>query len=319
MPVPVARVALTAALLAAPLASIAEAVVVPRRWQGTALLVTPQQLARELRDPSLVLLHVGPREDYDAGHIAGARFIELQQLAAPRQEGALALELPNDAALRTALEGLGIGDRSRVVVVPGVDWGSPATRVLFTLQAAGLGDRTRLLDGGSEAWKRAGLPVTKEVPPPAARGRLTLPADRSVVVDHAWIQRRIGAPGVRVIDARTPVFFEGPGMRDRSGMNHAAGHVPGARNLPFNSLMDDSLKVLPVAELRRLFANAGVQPGDTVAAYCHIGQQATVVVFAARLLGIPARLYDGSWDDWERRGLPVENAAAPRRPGEGRR
>jgi thiosulfate/3-mercaptopyruvate sulfurtransferase len=83
----------------------------------------------------------------------------------------------------------------------------------------------------------------------------------------------------------------------------------GAANVPFNSVFDDSLRVLPVEELRRRFAAAGVAQGDTVVAYCHIGQQATVVLFAARLLGHPVRLYDGSMDDWEKRGLPLENSA----------
>ena len=281
--------------------------------QPPALLVSPRELSRELRDPSLVLLHVGPKEDYDAGHIEGARLVQMRDLAATQVEGGPVLELPDEAELRRRVEALGIGDRSRIVVIAGADWGSPATRILFTLQAAGLGANTRLLDGGSEGWKRARLPVTTEAPPPPKPGRLTLAADRSLVVDHTWMQSRIGAPGVRIIDARAPMFFEGAGMRD-----HAAGHIPGARNVPFNTVMDDSLQVLPLAKLRSMFAAAGVQPGDTVAAYCHIGQQATVVVLAARLLGIPVRLYDGSFTDWEARKLPVENATAPRggsRPG----
>lgn len=270
--------------------------------QAPQLLVTPQQLARELSDPSLVLLQVGPPDDYDAGHIAGARLIQMQDLAAPRDESKPSLELPDEAELRSRLEKLGIGDDSKVVVIPGADWGSPATRIVWTLQTAGLGQSTRLLDGGSTAWKRAGLPLTNAKPAAARPGRLTRAADRSVVVDHEWMQAHLGKPGVRIIDGRAPMFYSGPGMRD-----HAAGHLPGARNIPFNTLMDDSLKVLPRAELQRIFAEAGVQHGDTVAAYCHIGQQATVVILAARILGHPVRLYDGSYTDWEKRKLPVEN------------
>ena len=271
------------------------------------LLVTPQQLARELSDPALVLLHVGPKEDYDAGHIAGARFVQLQDLAAPRVAGGMSLELPAEAELRKRLEGLGISDNSRIVVIPGADWGSPATRVVWTLQTAGLGARTRLLDGGSGGWRRAGLPLTKDVPPPPAAGRLTAAANRSIVVDHAWIQSNLQAPGTRIIDARAPMFFEGAGMPEHG---HAAGHIPGAKNIPFNTLMNDSMQVLGREELRRIFTAAGVQQGDTVVAYCHIGQQATVVLFTARLLGHPIRLYDGSFTDWEARKLPIENAKA---------
>jgi thiosulfate/3-mercaptopyruvate sulfurtransferase len=282
-----------------------------------ALLVTPPQLARELNDPALVILQIGPKDDYDAGHIEGARFVQFRDIAAPDSATQRALELPAESELRGRLERLGIGDGSRIVVVSGADrtngdvWVSPATRLVWTLQAAGLADRTRLLDGGLPAWRRAGLPLTTAVPAPRT-GRLTVAADRSVVVDHTWMQSRLRAPGVRIIDGRAPMFFEGPGMPEH---NHGAGHLPGAANVPFNTLTNDSSVFLPLAELRRKFAAAGVQPGDTIAAYCHIGQQATVVLFSARLLGHPVRLYDGSMDDWEKRKLPLENPTAPKKPG----
>lgn len=280
--------------------------------QGDAsLLVSAAQLARELEDPSLVLLHVGPRDDYNAGHIRGARYVEMQDLAAPRTPGGLALELPDAGDLRARLERLGIGDASRIVVVPAADWGSPATRIVWTLQVAGLGGRTRLLEGGTAGWKRAGLLLTSDVPAAPVPGRLSRAPDRSIVVDHAWIQARLGAPDLRLIDARAPMFYEGPGMKDRNGNAHAAGHIPGARNIPFNTLFNDSLQFLSRDELRRTFAAAGVKPGETVVAYCHIGQQATVVLFAARLLGHPVKLYDGSFTDWESRKLPIENPTAP--------
>jgi len=281
--------------------------------QGSSLLVTPQQLSAELRDPRLVLLYVGPRENYAAGHIAGARFIDLRDIAQPMQQEALGLELPDEATLRQALERFGISDNSRIVVTFGEDWMSPSTRVVWTLQTAGLGAQTRYLDGGTRAWKRAGLPLTTVEPEAAKPGRLTKTADRSVLVDFRWIQAHAKSPGVRLVDAREPMFYDGPGM-DHNGRHHDAGHIAGAKNLPFNSLGNDSLAFLPVDELRKKFADAGVQPGDTVAAYCHIGQQATVVLFAARILGHPIRLYDGSMDDWEKRKLPLENLKAPKAP-----
>jgi thiosulfate/3-mercaptopyruvate sulfurtransferase len=281
--------------------------------QESSLLVTPQQLSRELRDPSLVLLQVGPKEDYEAGHIEGARLITLRDIARDDSGGQRVLDLPDESDLRSRLERLGIGDRSKVVVIFGDEWGSPATRIVWTLQAAGLGARTRLLDGGSRGWAKAGLPLTKTVPGAPQPGRLTLPADRSIVVDHTWMQAHLNSPGIRIIDGRAPVFFEGPGMPEH---NARAGHLDGARNIPFSDLTDDSMHILSVDELRTKFAAAGVQPGDTVAAYCHIGQQATMVLFAARLLGHPIRLYDGSMNDWERRKLPLINPAAPKKSGD---
>jgi thiosulfate/3-mercaptopyruvate sulfurtransferase len=281
--------------------------------QESSLLVTPQQLSRELRDPSLVLLQVGPKEDYEAGHIEGARLITLRDIARDDSGGRRVLDLPDESDLRSRLQRLGIGDRSKVVVIFGDEWGSPATRIVWTLQAAGLGARTRLLDGGSRGWAKAGLPLTKAVPGAPQPGHLTLPADRSIVVDHVWMQAHASSPGVRIIDGRAPVFFEGPGMPEH---NHAAGHLAGAANIPFSDLTDDSMHILSVDELRKKFIAAGVEPGDTVAAYCHIGQQATMVLFAARLLGHPIRLYDGSMNDWERRKLPLINPTAPKKNGD---
>lgn len=280
---------------------------------GASLLISPAELSRVIKDPALVLLHVGPRDDYDAGHIAGARFVQMQDLAKPNAPGTPALTLPEEDDLRARLERLGINDNSRIVVLAGKDWVSPSTRVVWTLQAAGLGARTQWLDGGIDGWKRAGLPITKDLPAAPVTGRLTVKADRSIVVDRDWVKARLGTPGFRLIDARAPMFYDGPGM-DHNGQRHEAGHIPGAKNLPFNTIADDSLKYLPRETLAKMFAEAGVAPGDTVVAYCHIGQQATAVLFAARLAGHPVKLYDGSFTEWEELKLPIERSTPARSP-----
>ena len=265
------------------------------------LLVDAAWLAEHIDDPNLVLLHVGDRQEYDREHIPGARFVSQTDLALPREDGALYLELPDAEVLRTTLEGLGISDGSRIVVYYGNDWVSPATRVVFSLDWAGLGERTSLLNGGMRAWKRAKGKVTAE-PPALRRGRLSPLRTRPIVVDAAWVRANAARPGHRLVDARAPIFYDGPPHSDQR-----AGHIPGARNVPFTEVADDSLLWRSEGELRALFAAAGVQPGDTVVAYCHIGQQATAVVLAARTLGHPVRLYDGSFQDWSRRtDLPVE-------------
>ena len=270
-----------------------------------SLLIEPAELAQHLKDPSLVLLYVGPDSDYAAGHIPGARYIVFNKdLALDHTPDSLVLELPTEADLRARLERLGIGDNSKVVVVPGVDWASPSTRVMWTLQAAGLGAQSRLLDGGTVAWKRAGLPLTTAAPAPATPGHLTRKQDRTIVVDHSWVEAHEHATGVRIIDARAPMFYEGPGMPEH---NAPGGHVPGAKNIPFNTLINDDVQFLPIDDLRKAFDAAGVASTDTVTAYCHVGMQATVVIFAARLLGHPVRLYDGSMNDWSQRKLPLEN------------
>jgi CubicO group peptidase (beta-lactamase class C family)/rhodanese-related sulfurtransferase len=88
-----------------------------------------------------------------------------------------------------------------------------------------------------------------------------------------------------------------------------AGHIPGARILPFDTLVTDDNRMKSPSETAKVLEAAGIKPGDTVVSYCHIGQQATVVYFAAKRLGYKALLYDGSWDEWSRKSeLPVEKS-----------
>jgi thiosulfate/3-mercaptopyruvate sulfurtransferase len=268
------------------------------------LLVSPKDLARELSDPKLILLQVGPKPDYDAGHIAGARLIELESLSTPHDPAKSMLELPEEADLRGRLERLGISDDSKVVLVAGADWVTPTTRVIWTLQTAGLGQQTRYLQGGSEGWKKAGLPVSTETPRAPQSGRLTLKADRSILVDADWVQKNATTPGIRLIDARAPVHYDGP---PAPGRNNPGGHIAGARNLPHTLVLSDPADLVPADSLRALFTKAGVQPGDTVVAYCHIGQYGTAVLLAARTLGHPIKLYDGSFTEWQRLKRPIES------------
>jgi thiosulfate/3-mercaptopyruvate sulfurtransferase len=277
------------------------------------LLIGVDELAADLRDPKLVLLHVGDPQEYEASHIPGARLVSTNQLSAPRTPGGLVLELPEIATLRGTLEEMGVSDDSRIVVYWGNDWVTPSTRVVLTLDFAGLGDRTRVLDGGMAAWKAAGRPVTADPSPPAKRGHLGQGQGRPVVVTLDEVRSRLGKPGIAIVDARAPVFYEG---RDTT-VREARGHIPGAKNIPYTSVVDESLRFKSVADLKSMFRSAGIAPTDTIIAYCHIGQQATAVVFAARLAGQPVRLYDGSFREWGmRKDLPVDGPGKDHTPGD---
>jgi thiosulfate/3-mercaptopyruvate sulfurtransferase len=269
------------------------------------LTVSSAWLADHLRDPDLVLLHVGDKTEYEKTHIPGARFVSLRDISVSSEdrEKGLVLEVPSADSLRTQLAALGISDNSRIIVYYGNDWVSPSTRVMFTLDVAGLGGRSALLDGGMNDWKLENRPITAEVPAPR-KGQLSALKLRPLVVDAPFVQSHVNAPGYRVLDGRAAVFYDGVEGSPRKG------HIPGAKSLPFTETTDDKLHLKPAGELMVLFAKAGVTPGDTVVAYCHIGQQATAVLFAARTLGHPVLLYDGSFQDWGRRTeLPVENPA----------
>jgi thiosulfate/3-mercaptopyruvate sulfurtransferase len=167
-----------------------------------------------------------------------------------------------------------------------------ATRIVFTLDYLGLGARTSLLNGGLAAWKRAGKPVTARVPP-AARGNLSTAARENLVVDAAFVSSAPSRQGYKLVDARAPVFYKGI----EPTMNGKAGHIPGAINVPFTDVTDTNM-MFDRTRLTALFERAGIKPGDTIVAYCHVGQQATAVILGARLLGHPVMLYDGAFQDW---------------------
>lgn len=279
--------------------------VAQERNQRDRLLIEPAALADIIDSPDLVLLHVGDRAEYDANHIPGAQYIELAQIAAPRSNDpdALSLELPDAGRLRETLQSFGISDDSRIVVYYGNDWVTPATRVILTLTWAGLGERVSLLDGGMQAWQTAGHPLTAEKPEPRA-GRLSTLHTQPVVVTAAQVREHLNDDGYAIIDARARRFYEGA-YETRN--DERPGHIAGAHSLPFTEVVDEALRMKDTAALRALFREAGVEPTDTVIAYCHIGQQATVVVFAARLIGQPVVLYDGSYTEWGRHTeLPIE-------------
>lgn len=277
-----------------------------------ALLVSTDWLEKNLQNPKVVVLHAGDRRSYDAGHIPGARFVNLEELATSDHEtpGALMLQVPELPKVRESLQKLGISDDSKIVVYFNGDRFTPATRLILTLDHVGLGAQTSLLDGNLETWRDEKRETTTDATP-AKTGSLSPLRARGLIVDGDFVQSNIGRPGVSVVDGRAPVFYDG--VQTGRGMHapHKTGHIAGAKSIPYSSVTDTRNRLKSREELAAIFAKAGVKPGDTVVGYCHIGLQATGMLFAARSLGHKVLLYDGSFEDWSARpGSLVETTAA---------
>ncbi len=257
-------------------------------------LISADALQSQLKDPRLVLLHVGGPQDYAAGHLPGARLVTLADISVTGP-GNLRLELPAVDQLRASLLKLGVANSSKVVIYAGTDSVQSATRVWFTFDYLGL--PASLLDGGLTAWRAAGRPLSTEPAAFSPATTLNVTPHPEYVVDAAWLAAHRADMGVVMLDARLPEFYSG----ENAGQMPRAGHIPGAWNLPFPRLLTDNKEFIPRKKLAEYLGN-----GSTIITYCHIGQQATVLYFAGRVAGKNVKLYDGSFQDWSARtDLPV--------------
>ena len=262
-------------------------------------LASADWLKRHRADSGLVILHPDRTPaGFDSGHIPGARFVLTARYMA--RQGDLLTELPPVAQLDSLFESLGVGDRGRIVIYGEM---LPATRLYFTLDYLGLGDRVSILNGGLESWTRAGGVTTAEAGPAPTRASLTVRPQPELLADAGYVNARRTDPAALLLDARTQQEFDGTVQEE--GVTRP-GHIPGAVRLDWTELIRAG-KFRGLDELRELFAAAGAAPGREIITYCRVGSRASALYFAARLLGYPVRLYDGSMNDWAGRAeLPVE-------------
>jgi thiosulfate/3-mercaptopyruvate sulfurtransferase len=244
------------------------------------------------------------REEYDAGHLPDAVFLDLEAgICGPAGAGGRH-PLPDPAVLQAALRAAGVRAGHPVVAYDAGD-GAPAARTWWTLRWAGHPE-VAVLDGGYRAWVAAGLPVTKEVSVPSPGDIVVRPGGMPVL--SAADAADVGGRGV-LLDVRVPARYRG----ETEPIDPVAGHIPGALNLPAADLVAPDGTVLPASELRSRFAAAGVVAGLPVAAYCGSGVTAAHTVLALHLAGrADAGLYVGSWSHWVTdSGRPVATGAAP--------
>jgi thiosulfate/3-mercaptopyruvate sulfurtransferase len=280
--------------------------VTPPTAVRSALLVDADWLEKNLRRPNVVVLHFGSRANYDAGHVPGARFVDLAALQPARNGVALVLREPDE--LREALEAAGVSTSSHVVAYgDGIVQGA---RGFFILEYAGH-PRVALLDGGIAAWRAAGYPVTTE-PATPERGSMSTPPRTHRLATAPWILERLGDDGLFLVDARP--FAEYAGLVAPTAALPRLGHIPGAHSLPWQQLVlsTSEPRLRDPETLRALFAATGAKMQSTVVAYCFSGMLSSVAYFVARYLGYDAMLYDGSMFEWSPDpGLPIAPCGTP--------
>lgn len=237
---------------------------------------------------------------YLAGHVPGARFLDLDRdLAGPPGPGGRH-PLPDPGELQAALRAAGLHDGDEVVVYDGGS-GLAAARAWWLLRWSGLRD-ARVLDGGYPNWTADPARPTRPGPEdPTTAGTLTVIPGGLPVVDADGAAGAAGAPGAVLLDLRAAARYRG----EVEPLDPVAGHIPGAVNLPIADLLREDGTYRPPAEIADRLDAAGVRTGSAVVASCGSGITACQLVLAADLIGLRAELYPGSYSQWCALGRPV--------------
>jgi thiosulfate/3-mercaptopyruvate sulfurtransferase len=265
------------------------------------LLVTTDWLAKELGASDLRIVDAtwfmpdGGRNasaEYEGGHIPGAVFMDINEIADAGSD--LPNMLPPPEKFASRMQSLGLGDGSRVVVYDDSPFKS-STRAWWMLTLFGAHD-VAILDGGIAKWKAEGRPL--ETGKPTIRHRhFTVWKDEDAVRSKADMLANLHSKDAVVVDARGAGRFTGEEKEARSDMG--SGHIPGSRNLPFGNLFNADGTWKKGDDLVAAFTAAGVDLDKQMITTCGSGMTAAVVLFGARLTGKEdVALYDGSWSEW---------------------
>ncbi len=290
-------------------------------------LVDVVWLAAHLDDPDVRVVHVSPdKRVYNKRHISGAVYSDLHKelalkgTAAETGDAEREWLVPGREATEGVLRRWRVGDGDRIVFYDDVGMNRQAIRGYWLLRLYGFPrERLHILDGGIDAWRRAGEPTTTEVPEADLADGLRKPVslgerDDSLIATYdevlAWSRESTAGSGpagdrpTRLLDVRTAGEYVGADLRARRG-----GHIPGARLRLFSDLLTDEGTFRPVDDMVALVRASGAEPAEIRATYCQGGVRAALVWFVLHeLAGFDGvKSYAGSWEEWGNRpDSPIE-------------
>lgn len=264
-------------------------------------LVSTDWLGRHLGDPDLRVIDASwhmpdagrdARAEYEAAHIPGARFFDLDEISDQRSE--LPHMAPPTEKFISRMRAMGVGDGHQVVVYDSTGMFS-APRVWWLFKLMGKAD-VAVLDGGLPKWRAEDRPL-EDMPPVVRDRHVTVSLRNDLVRDVTQVARasKLGEP--QIVDTRPPERFRGDTPEPRAGLR--AGHIPGSANLPFADLVTGEGTLKSPDALSEALRAAGVDPDRPVIATCGSGVTAAILTLAMARIGRDDwSLYDGSWTEW---------------------
>ncbi|HBY13259.1 3-mercaptopyruvate sulfurtransferase [Paracoccaceae bacterium] len=264
-------------------------------------LVSTQWLAAHLKDPDLRVLDASwylpgskrdPFAEYQAAHIPGARFFDLDDVSDHRSD--LPHMVPPVEKFMSRMRAIGVGDGHQIVVYDGSGLFS-APRVWWLFKLMGQMD-IAVLDGGFPKWQAEGHPV-EDLPPILRDRHMMVRRQNQMVKDVTQVSAASKLGESEIVDARSPGRFYGKDPEPRPGLR--AGHIPGSKNVFYKDLLkaDDTMK--SPDEMRQVFLEAGVDLDKPVITSCGSGVTAAILSLGLTRMGkTDHSLYDGSWTEW---------------------
>ncbi|MEL6289802.1 MAG: 3-mercaptopyruvate sulfurtransferase [Pseudomonadota bacterium] len=276
-----------------------------RQW-----LVSTVWLADHLDAPDVLVLDASyylptagrdPDADYLSARIPGAVRFDIDKVADP--DAPLAHTMPSPTVFAAQVRRLGIGDGMQIVIYDTAGLFS-AARAWWMFRVMGHDD-VRVLDGGLAKWQAEGRPV-EDGPATARQPRHFTPKHRpGMIADLNHVRQTIESKSAQIVDARSAERFSGEAEDPHGELR--TGHMPGAANVPYATLLNPDRTMKSDRELREIFSAAGVNGSKPIITSCGSGVTAAIVTLALAEIGIDTgRLYDGSWTEWGRRDdVPV--------------
>ena len=273
----------------------------PSTQDDPKTLVSTNWLARHLKDPDLRLLDASwylpdacrdARAEYQTAHIPGARFFDIDEIADLRS--ALPHMAPPPEKFISRMRAMGVGDGHQVVVYDGAGLFS-AARVWWLFRLMGKTD-IAVLDGGLPKWRAEGREV-EDLPPMMKDRHITTSRQNHLVKDVTQVAHAAKLAEAEIIDARAAPRFRGEVPEARPGLR--AGHIPGAKSLPYTTLLNPDGTMKAPATLMAAFEAAGIDLAKPAITTCGSGITAAVLSLALERIGHRDHaLYDGSWAEW---------------------